>query len=170
MAAAISSDLRPFLPKTVKFANDWGKGVSSHCRRAGAEIAFLNEFVRDIVVCLIIPGTLLLRQILDPLRWFFVFLALLGHILVARATRPRHFVPCSALLTIECMHRSYAYACMHAQQSVDRTSPSVRVSDSFVNLDSFVVFSFSLECGYVILGLFFPSPTRFQPDKYANDA
>ena len=49
---------------------------------------------------------------------------------------------------------------MHActQQFVDRTSASVRLSDSFMNLDSCVEdsFSSSLEFGYVVLGLFFP--------------
>ena len=63
---------------------------------------------------------------------------------------------------------------MHAciQQSVDRTSTSVRLSDSFVNLESCVEDGFfsSLEFEYVIVGLFFPFPTRCRPDKYAYDA
>ena len=49
---------------------------------------------------------------------------------------------------------------MHActEQFVDWTSASVRLSDSFVNLDSCVEDGFysCLEFGYVVLGLFFP--------------
>ena len=62
-AAATSSDLRSFLPKTVQFGNDRDKRVSAPRRGAGAKIAFLNEYVRDLVVCLIVPGKLLLPQI-----------------------------------------------------------------------------------------------------------
>ena len=63
MAAATSSDRRSFLPKTVQFGNDREKRVSAHRRGAGAKIAFLNEYARDLVVCLIVPGKLLLPQI-----------------------------------------------------------------------------------------------------------
>ena len=63
MAAATSSDLPSFLPKTFKFANGWGKRVNAHRRGAGAMIAFLNEYAWDLVVCLIVPGKLLLPQI-----------------------------------------------------------------------------------------------------------
>ena len=62
-AAATSSDLRFFLPKTVKFAIDRRKRVSAHRSGAGSKIAFLNEYARDLVVCLIVPGKLLLSQI-----------------------------------------------------------------------------------------------------------
>ena len=37
--------------------------MSAHRRLAGAKIAFLNEYARDLVVCLIVPGKLLLAQI-----------------------------------------------------------------------------------------------------------
>ena len=63
MAAATSNDLRSFLPKTVQFGNDREKRVSAHRRGAGAKIAFLNEYARDLVVCLIVPSKLLLPQI-----------------------------------------------------------------------------------------------------------
>ena len=63
MAAATSSDLRYFLLKTVKFANDPGERVSALHRGAGAKIAFLNEYARDLAVCLIVPGKLLHPQI-----------------------------------------------------------------------------------------------------------
>ena len=49
-AAPTSSDLRSFLPKTVKFTNDRGKRVSADHRGAGAKIAFLKEYTRDLVV------------------------------------------------------------------------------------------------------------------------
>ena len=54
-----------------------------------------------------------------------------------------------------CMH-----ACTQLQQSDDRASASVRLSDSFVNLGSCVEdgFSSSLEIGYIVVGLFFPFP------------
>ena len=64
-AATTSSELRSFLPKTVKFAKDRGKRVrvSAHRRGAGVKIVFLNEYARDLVVCHIVPGKLLLPQI-----------------------------------------------------------------------------------------------------------
>ena len=75
MAAATSSDLRSFLPKTVEFATDRGKGVSAHRRGGRAKIAFLNEYARDLVVCLTVPGKLLLLQAFDlRLRWFVCYL------------------------------------------------------------------------------------------------
>ena len=40
-------------------------GRTSECSspQAGAKIAFMNEYARDLVVCLIVPGKLLLAQI-----------------------------------------------------------------------------------------------------------
>ena len=67
--AATSSDLRSFLPKTVKFTNDRGKRESAHRRGAGAKIAFLNEYAQDLVVCLVVPSKLLLPQIFDLALW-----------------------------------------------------------------------------------------------------
>ena len=45
-----------------EFPIDRGERVSAHRSGAGAKIAFLNEFAQDLVVCLIIPGKLLLPQ------------------------------------------------------------------------------------------------------------
>ena len=61
--AATSSDLWSFLPKTVQYRNDREKQVSAHRRGAGAKIAFLNDYARDLAVCLIVPGKLLVPQI-----------------------------------------------------------------------------------------------------------
>ena len=88
-AAANSSDLRSFLLKTVQFANDRGKRVSGHRRRAGAKIG-LPEWVCAGSCCL--PHRTRQAQVSSPnfdrsLCWFVVLLALLSHFLVARATK-----------------------------------------------------------------------------------
>ena len=36
--------------------------MSAHRRKAGAKIAFQNEYARDLVVCLVVPGKLLLPK------------------------------------------------------------------------------------------------------------
>ena len=53
----------PSCPRLSSLGNDREKRVSAHCRGAGAKIAFLNEYARDLVVSLIVPGNLLLPQI-----------------------------------------------------------------------------------------------------------
>ena len=68
-------------------------------------------------------------------------------------------MPSSTLLTKQSMHCSSAW-CMHActQQFVDRTSPSVRLSDSFVNLDLCVQDGFLLWSLDTSIGSFFSLP------------
>ena len=148
-ATATSSNLRSFLPKTAKIASDRGKQVSAHRRWAGAKIAFLNEYqgpARDLVVCLIVPGKLLLPQIFDrSLRLFVLLLALRVAIFFFRwlleqpdTVVTRAHAPSLTPLTKQSMHCSCAYACLHAEQFVHQTLASVRLSDSFMTLDSCV--------------------------------
>ena len=94
--------------------------MSAHRRRAGAKIAFLYEYARDLDVCLIVPGKLLLPPNFDrPLCWFVVLLALLSHFLVARATRNcRYSCPVQHCRLNKARSKLQlrvvlAYACMH---------------------------------------------------------
>ena len=108
------------------------------------------------------------------LRWFVVLLALPSHFLVARATRNgRYSCPVQHYWLLACTAAAHS-PCMHAHNSssIERR-PQVRFSDSFMNLDSWVEDGFFFLFGVWIrrIGpLFFPSPTRFWPDKYAYNA
>ena len=63
------------------------------------------------------------------------------------------------------------HACMHSGPSIERPPQFGFLTRSSISIRAArMAFSSSLEFGYVVLGLFFfPSPTRFRPDKYAYD-
>ena len=150
----------------------WGitgkKRVSTHRRGAGAKISFLNEYARDLVVCLIVPGCLSSSPNFDrSLRWFVVLLALLSQFLVARATKNcRYSCPVHRYWLKKHAHAAAAAAahsaraCMHAHNS---SSIGRRPPFGSVNLDSCVEDGFFLFFGVWIrrIGAYFsPSPTR----------
>ena len=163
-AAATSSDLRSFLPKTVKFPNDRGKRVSDHRCGAGEKIALLNEYTWDLVFGLIVPGKLLLLPSFDrSLGWFVVILALLCHFLVARATRhcrysfssQRHWLNKSCTAPVHVVRRS----------NVGLSSPLWLVREiRFVRPRWIFLLVGSLDTAI------WASSTRFWPHKYAYNA
>ena len=176
-AAATSSDLRSFLPKTVQFGNDRESERSSP-RGRGKDS--LPEWVRAGPCCL--PHRT--RQASSSpnfdrsLRWFVVLLALLSHCLVARATRncryscpvQRYWLKKHALqLQLRMVH-------MHARMHTTVRRSVVGLSSAlwlvrefeFVRWGWLFPLLWSLDTSY--WAYFFTSPTRNRHDKYAYDS
>ena len=174
-AAATSSGLRSLLPKTVQLANDRGKRVQECSSPRGRGKDSLPEWVGAGPCCL--PHRTR-KASSSPsfdrsLRWFAVLLTLLSHFLVARATRNcRYSCPvqrywlnkaCTAAARSACMH-------VHNSSSIERRPQFGSLTRSWIWIRALrMAFSSSFEFGYVVFGLFFPSPTRFRPDKYVYD-